>query len=194
MTNCSHLTRPMCGCPTAPVNVMGNSGVKIRGNWCSPKWLALLLGHHDIDPCSNPRSHIQAVVRLMLENFGDDGLAGEPGQYLRGGKICATTSRTRSFVNNPYGPGIVEQWVDHWAGVTDHTFLLRWDPSTAWFDKLMGLTNFVWFPDKRAETSRINFEPPPGVEASSQAFPHALYMRSRPNDALMSCGRVFVAG
>lgn len=40
---------------------------------CTPRDLALELGAFDLDPCSNPRSHVQAATRYMLEE-GRDGL------------------------------------------------------------------------------------------------------------------------
>lgn len=41
---------------------------------CTPRDLALDLGTFDLDPCSNPRSHILARVSFQLER-GEDGLA-----------------------------------------------------------------------------------------------------------------------
>jgi hypothetical protein len=41
---------------------------------CTPRDLALELGWFDLDPCSNPRSHILARETYSLEN-GQDGLA-----------------------------------------------------------------------------------------------------------------------
>lgn len=70
---------------------------------------------------------------------------------------------------------------------TNFTFLLRWDPSTRWFEELWPHCWGAWFPDERLE-----FEPPPGVTFSSNPFPHALYLANRPpphvHSALAACG------
>jgi hypothetical protein len=178
------------------VNPAGGSGDKEgRDSACTPKWLAELLGKFDLDPCSNPRSHVQAQKRLMLES-GDDGLwlydkTGEPGlikeRQIRGkgandfygidrtaiiGKTCYV------FINPPYARGQVIRWVKHWRH-TRFCFLLRWDPSTEWFGELICHCTHVWFPARR-----INFEPPPGVTFSSNPFPHALYLRDPDQEML----------
>ncbi len=166
---------------TNAVNVHGGSGDINRGTWCTPKWLAQLMGRYDLDPCSNPRSHILCDERWMLEK-GDNGLLPkwvhaiitDPGH--RG---------LRAFINPPYSKGQVIEWVNAYCH-TDFTFLLRWDPSTAWFHSLIQHTRYVWFPLGR----RINFEPPPGVKASSSTMPHALYLRNEPNAALQAAGLV----
>lgn len=104
-------------------NPAGGSGKSEgRDSWCTPKWLADLLGKFDLDPCSNPRSHIRASRRLMLEE-GSDGLY-------------------------PYAHGEVLKWVKHWRH-TRFCFLLRWDPSTKWFAELIPHCTHVWFPARR---------------------------------------------
>jgi hypothetical protein len=40
---------------------------------CTPRWLADLLPEFDTDPCTNPRSHVRARIRYMLE-LDQDGL------------------------------------------------------------------------------------------------------------------------
>lgn len=158
-------------------NVHGNSGDESRGTWCTPKWLCELMGEFDLDPCSNERSHVQAARRYTLPVF--DGLS-----YW-----STVAASQRVFINPPYSQGQVIKWV--WAYAhTDFTFLLRWDPSTAWFRELIygaslhGRARFAWFPTGR----RINFEAPPGVKASSSTMPHALYMKKEPNAALKKHG------
>src|SRR5262245_47299566 len=73
----------------APVNVHGGSRELSRGAWCTPKWLADLIGPVDLDPCSNPRSHIQAAEHWMLE-LGQNGLLAKPSSVYR------------VFINPPY--------------------------------------------------------------------------------------------
>lgn len=149
----------------------------LRGSWCTPKWLADLIGEVEFDPCSNERSHILARRRCIWD-LGQDGLAEQPREWWR------------VFINPPYGPGEVLKWVQHYYS-THFIFLLRWDPSTEWFDALIGHTTHVWHPRGR----RINFEPPPHIEASSAAFPHALLLRNPAPDLLERLsaeGRIFV--
>lgn len=140
-----------------------------RDSWCTPQWLAEALGGFDLDPCSNEHSHIWADRKGGLV-YGLDGLRFNP------------PSTERVFINPPYSRGQVARWVAHYKH-TDFCFLLRWDPSTAWFRELMDVTNYVWFASRR-----INFEPPPGIASSSNPFPHALYFRSRPPTSLEGLG------
>lgn len=179
------------------VNPVGGSGDKEgRDSACTPKWLAELLGKFDLDPCSNPRSHIKAARRLMLEEKSD-GLYPNlgPGGYCQGivnykGEVVrqlvdVIKPTCFTFINPPYARGEVVKWVKHWRH-TRFCFLLRWDPSTEWFAELICHCTHVWFPARR-----INFEPPPGVKFSSNPFPHALYLRDPDQqmlDSLSSAG------
>jgi hypothetical protein len=176
------------------VNPVGGSGeVEGRDSACTPAWLAKLIGPVDVDPCSNPRSHIQAVDRVMLEN-GGDGLFEDAGSghYLHDGMVKHADDCTQTFDNPPYARGQVIRWVRHWYH-TDFIFLLRWDPSPEWFFTLLPKCAYVWFPyptDAVSKKKRLEFEPPPGVTFSSNPFPHALYLRERPNEALRANGWV----
>lgn len=154
-------------------NPFGGSGAsERRDSWCTPRWLTDLIGQVDYDPCSNERSTVRAHTK-------NDGLYGYDGLKQLAADSCKT------FINPPYSRGQVARWVEAYKN-TDFIFLLRWDPSTAWFAELMKVTEYVWF----AERKRIAFEPPPGVKSSSNPYPHALYCRSRPNEALYSAGLV----
>lgn len=134
-----------------------------RSTWCTPWELAQRLGEWDLDPCTNERSHIISRKRFNLE-LGQDGL-----------RLARFISRgTRVFCNPPYTRGQVELWVDAYAH-TCFCFLLRFDPSTEWFRKLMARTEVVC-----VLRERINFEPPPGVvphHKLSNPFPHGLFFR-----------------
>lgn len=150
---------------------------RLRDSWCTPLWLVDLLtggrdGLFDFDPCSNPRSHALARDRLTQED-GGDGLLDEhpPGTYLDAGGIFRVLPSARVFVNPPYSRGQAIRWIRHWQHA-DFTFLLRWDPSTAWWREIMRHTACVWFPDRR-----IQFEPPPGIAGRNNPFPHALYFK-----------------
>ena len=178
------------------MNAYGGSGEKEgRDGACTPKWLADLLNVVEwyLDPCSNPRGHVRAQCELTLEH-GDNGLVenddGVPGvhhvhidnaippnrDYIR----QEATRTWKVFINPPYAAGQVIRWVRHYRH-TRFCFLLRWDPSTAWFRELIPHCTHVWFPSRR-----INFEPPPGVKFSSNPFPHALYLRDPPEELLAS--------
>ncbi len=154
-----------------PANVHGGSGEIARGSWCTPEDLADALGWFDLDPCSNPRSHILASSELSLEN-GDDGLldGDKPGTYRQGIIIDRASKLDRVFVNPPYANGQVIRWIRHYAH-TRFCFLLRFDPSTDWFIELYRQTALVCVPRGK----RTNFEPPPGVRGSSNTIPHALF-------------------
>lgn len=88
---------------------------------CTPRDLADELGDFDIDPCSNPRSHIHAARSYQLER-GEDGLAGAwegsvwcNGPYSDPMPWCA---RLRAHA----GP-----WCSLW----------KLDPTTKWFATLL---------------------------------------------------------
>ncbi len=161
-------------CKEITVNVHGNSGDDTRGTWCTPERIANMLPKYYLDPCSNPRSHIRAEERWSLE---------QDINGLLPAWVTALTARQyltlRTFINPPYSKGQVLRWVKAYRH-TDFTFLLRWDPSTVWFRELMPFVRYVWFP----LGWRINFEPPPGVKASSSTMPHALYFKSEPPSTL----------
>lgn len=154
-------------------NTYGGSGDDERGAWCTPKWLAEKLGAFDLDPCSNPRAHIDARVRLTLEN-GHDGL-----------RYCVGPDE-RVFINPPYANGQVIRWFRAYQH-TRFCFLLRFDPSAkAWFTELYRSTGLVCVPRGR----RVNFEPPPGVTGSSNTIPHALFYKhaeDAPDALLRAC-------
>jgi hypothetical protein len=150
-----------------------------RGSWCTPKWLADLVGPVAVDPCTNARSHVQAMMKCVLEN-GDTGLhdTAVAGTLRWQGKPFKLNARDTTFFNPPYGHGEVLPWVKHYRHTT-FIYLLRWDPSTDWFSELIPHCSDVWFPSQR-----INFEPPPRIKASTNPFPHALYLRT-PSSALL---------
>lgn len=170
------MTTPISHPDTAgdkPVNPIGGSG---RGSFCTPSWLTKLIGPVDFDPCANAHSAVQAKKRCFgLGDPSDDGLA-----------VAGSVPKAwRVYVNPPFNAGEVLKWVNAYAH-TDFMFMLRFDPSTIWFAELIKHTRYLWFPYRK----RINFQPPPGVEASSNPFPHALYCASKPNDALLAHGYV----
>jgi hypothetical protein len=149
------------------LNVRGGSRDPNRGTWCTPLAVANAIGSFNVDPFSNPRSHIDAAHACSLEN-GDDGFGnGSPGSYFRrahGHDIA--TENTRVFLQPPYD--IVDRVLSHYSH-TRFCALLRFDPRTTWFRRLWkhtALCCVFW---------NIQFEPPPGVATSSNSFPHALF-------------------
>lgn len=167
-----------------PANVHGGSGEKPRGAFCTPKKYADAVGPWDLDPFSNPRSHIVASVRCMLEDGGDGLVTGEPGSYRTGGEVthvqlvAVAEASTRVFLQPPYGRGFLERVVAHY-GHTRFCALLRWAPDTCWFAAMWPLVRVVAFP-----LERIPFETPAGVvlegaddedEDRGAPYPHAFY-------------------
>jgi hypothetical protein len=162
-------------------NVKGGSGEEDRGTWCTSKEWAVAVGPWDLDPFSNPRSHIASVTRCMLEDGGDAFCeappgGGIPGLYLTGNAHGATPTRgkadelTRVWIQPPYE--LVAEAIAHY-GHTRFCALLRWSPDVkAWFPQLWQRTAVVCHPFGE----RMDFEPPPGVDKSGDMpFPHALY-------------------
>lgn len=174
-----------------PANVSGGSGETDRGSWVTSKLWAERVGPWDLDPFSNPRSHIVAEYRCMLED-GGDGLAelGHPGCWTSGGSMLAdgtwastvdasvigghtlisgvADETTRVWIQPPYD--IVEDVIAHY-GHTRFCALLRLDSSTAWFAKLWEVTEVIALP----KGTREFFEPPPGIAASGNPQPHAFF-------------------
>lgn len=165
--------------PRRAANVNGGSKDIARGSYCTPKWLCDLVGPWDLDPFSNPRAHIVAERRCMLED-GGNGLLDLTvrGSYSAPPAFGRADEHTRVWIQPPYE--IVDEAIAHY-GHTRFCALLRFDPSTNWFQDLYRLTRLVCIPRRR----RIDFEPPPGVavgKTRESPFPHALYY-ARPEDA-----------
>jgi hypothetical protein len=94
---------------------------------CTPRDLALELGVWGIDPCTNPRSHVQALVKCMLER-GEDGLAHSWCDE-RGVPWSA-------FVNGPYSEPL--PWCQR-LRAHDAPWCSLWklDTTTEWFRQLL---------------------------------------------------------
>lgn len=156
------------------VNVRGGTRDPNRGGWCTAEPVAIAIGRVDVDPFSNPRSHIIADASCMLER-GDDGFGdGTPGSY----RIAAlgtfrATEDTLTFWQPPYERGFVDRVITHY-GHTRFIALLRFDPRPPWFHRLFKLSRLVG-----VFRGGIEFEPPPGVNvAGGNSFPHAIFARS----------------
>lgn len=117
-------------------------------DWCTPEWLCALLGRFDLDPCSNPASHVAADVALPC-----------------GGLDIEWTGSV--FCNPPYSDPA--PWC---ARLRDHTgpwcALVKCDPSTRWWADLMAGCD-DWAPFAR----RIKFERP-GAKFATPPFASAL--------------------
>lgn len=158
-----------------PATASGGSGEVDRGSWVTSKRWADAVGPWDLDPFSNPRSHIVAEHRCMLED-GGDGMTerGHPGCWRAGGGADAlhgiAAVETRVWIQPPYD--IVEAVIAHY-GHTRFCALLRLDASTEWFRKLWDLTQVIAL----ARGTREFFEAAPGVEASGNPQPHAFFYK-----------------
>lgn len=150
-----------------------------RNTWCTPKWITDAVGPVDLDPCANERSHVQAARTFRLDH-GQDGLA-----------LARYVGRDqRVFINPPYEGGQVIRWVRAYRH-TRFCFLVRLDNSTDWFGELEPALEMVCVPNPRVvEQARIEFEPPPGVKASSNPFPHGL-LYARADDVTAEVRRLF---
>lgn len=86
-------------------------------DWCTPEWIAELVGQWDLDPASNPRSNIRALASYCLER-GQNGLK----LPWRGSVWC----------NPPYSAPLpfaqlLAAHDDAWCA------LVKLDPTTAWW-------------------------------------------------------------
>lgn len=132
-------------------------------DWCTPRWLADLLGPFDLDPCSNERSHIKAET-VCIEGTADG--------------LKERWARWRVFVNPPYSKPLpwCQKLRDHdgpWCA------LLKLDPSTRWWAALMEAT-----PTVAPFRKRLKFE---GDQSMTANFPSVLvYSAWRPSRALAS--------
>ncbi len=125
---------------------------KERNPWsdsfCTPKWLAKLLGRFDFDPASNPRSHIDADWSFMLE-LGHNGLKHR--------------WRGSGFVNWPYSDPM--PWCEksiHEMSVgncTELVILAKLDPSTQWWNVIT--ENVLGVVDRWDFNERIDFDEHP---------------------------------
>lgn len=171
----ARLERELAKAKTQRANGNGGSGDIDRGAYCTPKEWAGLVGRWDVDPFSNPRSHIVSARSCQLER-GDNGLEpGPAGSYRVGRRVYRATARTKVWIQPPYE--IVLEVLAHY-GHTRFGALLRFDPSTKWFERLWSMSRLIALPRRE----RIEFEAPPGVEASKNPYPHAFYF-ANPADA-----------
>lgn len=133
-----------------------------RDTWCTPSWITEAIGTWDLDPCSNERSEVKSTRTFLLDR-GEDGL-----------ELAAGVKKAeRVYINPPYSD--VTPWIEAYKH-TRFCFLLKFDPSTKWFELLMKHTGLVLFP----RGTRVEFKAPPGVPTSgSNPFPHALFFARR---------------
>lgn len=152
-----------------PATVSGGSGDVDRGTWCTSKLWADRVGPWDLDPFSNPRSHIVSTARCMLEDGGNGLAKGVAGTFQTADqRLHVAMADTRVWIQPPYE--VVLDAIAHY-GHTRFCALLRLDSSTEWFAKLWERTQVIAL----AKGTREFFEPPPGVEGSTNPQPHALY-------------------
>lgn len=175
-------------------SVRGASGDPVRGSYCTPRYVADALPAVDLDPFSNPRSHIRARVSLALER-GEDGYgSGEPGTHwthaTSGCALLSVRQLEGSDSRAPYlrragandGTWLQPDYTDVLRAVrhylhTRFVALLRFDPRPEWADLIGGASEWIGVLSNSSGRSSFEFEAPPGVVASSNTFPHALYAR-----------------
>lgn len=131
--------------------------MNITDSYCTPLWLALRVGRFDTDPCSNPRSHIEAIYRYMLET-GHDGLK--------------LPWLGRTWLNHPYSDPM--PWMQKLGyemtmrRCTEAVVLPKVDHSTEWWQELvrprLGFVCDEWKLHKR-----VQFDIPPDVLLELQA-------------------------
>lgn len=160
-----------------PVNVRGGSKDATRGAYVTPRPVARAVSarhRFDLDPFTNPHSHINAVNECMLERGDDgfgraDGVAGQPGVYRIGNRLHRATADTRTWFQPDYSY-VMNAW-RHYSH-TRWVALLRFDPRVEWWDEIYAASELV------CVFSAIEFETPPGVpRGAGNSFPHALYFR-----------------
>jgi hypothetical protein len=136
--------------------------VSDRDAWCTPSWLTAALPMVDLDPCSNSRSTVRADRTYSLER-GEDGL-----RLPWVGSV---------FVNPPYSdvlPWALKARDSASALLTACGFLVNVDTSTKWWGVLQSFLPYALFFNRR-----IQFEAPPGVDASMNKKPQVLLCNRR---------------
>jgi hypothetical protein len=123
---------------------------KPTDDWCTPAWLAKLLGRFDLDPCSNARSHINAQRYCRLDN--DNPL-------FRNG-LTYDWRDDSVYANPPYSN--VMPWAQQLAAHSAAwVALVKLDPTTKWWSTLMTAT-----PQIAPFRKRIKFEGPLDMTAN----------------------------
>ena len=181
-----------------------------RGAWCSPpEWCerAMAGKPFDVDPFTNPRSTLEALLKCMLER-GDDGFGldkrSEVGAFYINPENCSQCQGTGCVVD-PDRIATAEVESDALVDCDACGYHIADENTRLWFQppydiviealQHYGHTRFVallrldtstvWFTMlwQLAEVimvprrDRLDFVPPPGVKASSNPFPHGLYYR-----------------
>ncbi len=138
---------------------------------CTPRDLALDLGVFGLDPCSNPRSHIQALRTYQLER-GEDGLALP---WTLGGLTPASV-----FVNGPYSNPL--PWCERLrAHRAPWACLWKMDSTTKWFAQLM-IACDGWAPFRK----RLAFELPGNCGSADFSSVLVWGYGYEPSDALLA--------
>jgi hypothetical protein len=124
--------------------------MNVTDSYCTPLWFAQRVGNFVTDPCSNPRSHIAAIIKYMLET-GHDGLA--------------LPWFGRTWLNHPYSdpmPWMLKLHAELGQACTEAVVLPKHDHSTEWWQVMVqpheGFTCDQWQLHKR-----MQFDIPPDV-------------------------------
>lgn len=138
--------------------------------WCTPEWLTQALGWFDLDPCSNPRSTVQALDSYSLE-AGQDGLTS-----VWWGSI---------FCNPPYSKP--RPWCERLQSHSEPwCALVKLDPTTRWWSTLTLPSGMdAARPQWSAFRKRLRFERPDKPPLTAN-FPSALvWCRWAPSPELL---------
>lgn len=141
-------------------------GILVRDTYCTPMWFAELLPEVDLDPATNPRSHIRARRTYMVERR-QNGL-----KLPWKGMI---------WLNPPYSdpvPWALKLYDSYEAGtLTDAGLLVNIDSSTMWWRAVTHVCSHMLM-----LTRRVAFDAPPGVDLSGS------HVAQRPQALLATAG------
>jgi hypothetical protein len=133
--------------------------LSLTDSYCTPAWLTARLPRVHLDPCSNHRSTVRAMMHCVLED-GQDGLAVPWDSSV--------------FINWPYSDPM--PWVDKLlaeiaVGRVRHAIILpKHDHSTEWWAKLTrDLPRGAHALDQWQFHDRIQFDIPPELYAELAA-------------------------
>lgn len=128
-------------------------------HWCTPQWLAEIIGPVDTDPCGNEWSMVKSEYSYRGKDHHDGLTMPWPGSV---------------FVNPPYSDPT--PWSRRWA---EHNGPKLWlsegSVGTKWFGEIIESAEHVWFFRKRLAF----YHPEKGANISGARSGHILATRDR---------------
>lgn len=154
--------------PSLPPDVAGSYDPdEGSDSWCTPRDLAMELGHWDLDPCSNARSHVSSHVAFALSHDTTDRPDLHPVFFAGDGIERPWDGSV--FVNPPYSNPL--PWCVRLAAHgAPWAALLKLDTTTRWWSVLMH-SGASWAPFRK----RLKFES--GKKALTANFASVLVWR-----------------